>query len=107
QVADRVLVDPYELRLRPRVAGREERHVVPVLHEAVREQRHDPFDPAVTRRRDREPHRRDDRDPHTSSSTRTCPSSTSTSHCRSYARTPVSRIRPTHEGSGGATVSST
>src|SRR5436190_5478267 len=107
QVADRVLVGEVELRLRVGVAGGEEGDFVAGVDEAVGEQGNDPFDAAVTLGRNGEPHRRYDRDPHWSSSTCTVPSSTRTSHCRSYARTPVSRIRPTHEGSSGATVSST
>ena len=56
--ARRDLVDPRELRLRARVAGREQRHVVAGVDEPVGEQRHDPLDAAVAGRRHREPHRR-------------------------------------------------
>src|SRR5206468_2506610 len=84
----------------------EERDVVAPLDEPVGEQRDDPFDAAITRRRHREPHWAQDRDLH-ASSMRTCPSSRRTSHTLSKARTPASLSEPAHEGnSGGAIVAS-
>src|SRR5436305_1457844 len=106
-LARRILEHVVELRLRARVAGGEDRHVVPGVDEPVREQRDHPLDPAVAAGRNREPDGAENSNPH-ASSTVTCASSTRTSHWRSKARTPVRRTeRPTHDGSsGGASVSS-
>ena len=94
-LARRDCVDERQLGLRVRVAGREQRHVVPRVDETVGEQRDDPLDPAVAGRRNGEPHRREDRDLH-SPFTLTRPSSSRTSQTRSNARTPASsnRARP-------------
>src|SRR5437763_16350037 len=104
-LARRILEHVVELRLRARVAGGEDRHVVPGVDEPVREQRDHPLDPAVAAGRNREPDRAQDGDSH-ASSTVTCELSTRTSHWRSKARTPVRRTeRPTQDGSsGGASV---
>ena len=61
-LARRLLEDGRELRARARVAGGEERDVVPGVGEPVREQRDDPLDPAVAGRRHREPDRAEDGD---------------------------------------------
>src|SRR5262249_59901781 len=53
-----------KLRFGVRVAGCEQRYVVPAVDEAVREQGDDPLDAAVTRRRDGEPARCKNGDPH-------------------------------------------
>ena len=105
-LARRVREDRLELRLRARVAGREERHVVARVGEPVREERDDPLDPAVAARRHREPGRREDGDSHRAS-TSTVPRTRRTSQARSKARTPESRMySPAQEGiSGGANVS--
>ena len=65
------------------------------LRETVREQGDDPLDPAIARRRHREPHRGDERDPHAGSIV-TRPSWRCTSHALSKARTPreAKRARP-------------
>src|SRR4029453_3144352 len=106
-LARRLFEDVVELRLRARVAGGEDRHVVPGVDEPVGKQRDHPLDPAVTARRNREPTGAKNGNPH-ASSTVTCESSTRTSHWRSKALTPVRRTeRPTQDGSsGGASVSS-
>src|SRR5207342_156979 len=102
-----LVVDRRELGPRERVAGGEERDVVPGVGEAVGEERDDPLDPAVPHRRDREPDRAQDRDPH-ACSIMTSPPSSCTSQALSNARTPVRRTFPAHEGmSPGATLSST
>ena len=61
-IARRVLEDRLELRLRTRVARREQRHLVAVVREAVGEQPDDPLDPAVAGGRHREPGRSQDSD---------------------------------------------
>ena len=55
QLARRLLEDVREVRLRQRVAGREERHVVARVGEPVREQRDDELDAPVAGRRHGEP----------------------------------------------------
>jgi hypothetical protein len=61
-LARRLLVDVRELRLRARVAGREERYVVAGVDEPVRQEGDDQLDPAVARGGHREPDRAEDRD---------------------------------------------
>src|SRR5207247_4078046 len=63
-VARRILEYVVELRLRARVAGGEDRYVVPGVDEPVGEQRDHPFDSAVTAGRNREPDRAENGDPH-------------------------------------------
>ena len=62
QLARRLLVDVREFRLRQRVAGREQRHVVAGVDEPVREQRDDELDAPVAGRRHGEPDRRQNGD---------------------------------------------
>ena len=62
QLARRLLVDVREFRLRQRVAGREQRHVVAGVDESVREQRDDQLDASVAGRRHGEPDRRQNGD---------------------------------------------
>ena len=62
--AGRLVVAGHQPRLGLRIAGREQRHVVPLLDQAVGQDRHHPLDAAVTRGRHREPGRGDDADLH-------------------------------------------
>src|SRR6266498_923303 len=62
--ARRLSVDRCKLRPRPGISGREQRYVMTRVDQPVREQRDDPFDAAVARRRNSEPGWGEDRDPH-------------------------------------------
>jgi hypothetical protein len=109
ELGRRILEDVSELRRRRGIPGSEERDVVTALDEAVREQRDDPLDAPVARRRDGKPDRAEDGDfQPQSSSTLTVPCSSCTFQILSKARTPASLSDPAQEGnSSGATVSST
>ena len=81
------VVDELEARFRVRVTGSEQRDVVAVVDQAVREERHDPLDPPVGVGRHREPDGAEDGDPHAASMP--IPSADDeTSHVRPSARTP-------------------
>ena len=98
-----LVVDGDELGLRARVPGGEERHLMPGADESLGEKRDDPLDPAVARRRHREPDRAENGDLHSAASTSMCPFSSRTSQLRSNARTPESLSEPSQEGnSAGA-----
>src|SRR6185312_6321122 len=99
----RLVEDRHELRLRAGVARGEKRDLVSGPHEALSEERDDPFDPAVARRRNRKPHRAEDGDSH-SDSTSICPFSSRTSQLRSKARTPDSVRPPSQAGNSCGAV---
>src|SRR5207247_8770546 len=94
----RLVVDGYDLRARGRVAGGEEGDVVPGSDEPFREQRDDPFDPAVACGRDGEPPGAHDGELHSASTTSIWPSSSRTSQVRSNARTPERLSVPSQDG---------